>query len=48
MNCPKCGYQVELEYDIWNNSYWVCYHCGLRSWQMVTYSDNTQPLIGEE
>jgi len=41
MRCPNCGYQVEVEYDIWHNSYWACYHCGLLSHQLVTYSNNT-------
>ena len=41
IKCPRCGYQVKVEYDIWDNSYWVCYHCGLLSHQLVTYSNNT-------
>ena len=39
--CPLCGYKVDVEYDIWDNSFWRCYNCGLRSHQLVTYSNNT-------
>ena len=39
--CPRCGHHVEIEYDIWNNSYWACYHCGLLSHQLVSYSGDT-------
>lgn len=41
MKCPRCGNQVTIEYDIWNNSYWVCYNCGLLSHQIITTSNNT-------
>ena len=40
-HCPRCGYYIEAEYDIWDNSYWTCYHCGLLSHQIITYSGTT-------
>ena len=45
IKCPKCGKQVEAEYDTWNNLYWACYHCGLISHQIITYSNDTVATI---
>lgn len=42
MKCPNCGADIKIEYDIWNQSYWICYKCGLRSSDIVIYRDNTE------